>query len=252
MKKLVPMVFAAALAFALGPFAIKLEAQDFDYDHDHSEFRGFVPGSIVLSGTVYVGTADTVTPNEVLPPGCLQTGTIASQIANPNPATFNVPTLTGGTLAIQVSCGYSSDNGEAPNLKDNHNVWNNASTDPNFGVSSPIVLWNLSTDGHFLGSLHVPSKEIVTSFSSKSELALNRSMDGKSLTFMGYRGGPGCPTLTLNATTNVLTQGTNVGPTSPTAPNLIDVSASNTPGLCDPTNPAVASYAGASNPTAYY
>ena len=69
---------------------------------------------------------------------------------------------------------------------------------------------------------------------------------------MGYRGGPGCPALTLNATTNVLTQGTNVGPVSPTAPNLIDVSASNTPGLCDPTNTAVASYIGAKNPTAYY
>jgi hypothetical protein len=253
-KKTILMMFAAAFAAALslGPFATNLNAQDFGYDQDHAKFRGFVPGSIVLSGTVYVGTADTVTPNELLPPGCLQTGTIASQIANPNPATFNVPTLTGGTLAVQVSCGYSSDNGEAPNLKDNHNVWNNASTDPNFGVSSPIVLWNLSTDGYLLGSLHVPSNEIVTSFSSKSELALNRSMDGKSLTFMAYRGGPGCPTLTLNTTTNIITQSTNVGPTSPTAPNLIDVSASSTPGLCDPTNPAVASYVGATNPTAYY
>ena len=113
-----------------------------------------------------------------------------------------------------------------------------------FGTSAP--------NGNLLGRLNVPSNEIVTSFSSKSELALNRSMDGKSLTFMGYRGGPGCPTLTLNPTTNILTQGTNVGPTSPTAPNLIDVSASNTPGLCDPTNPAVASYIGATNPTAYY
>ncbi|MGB8583707.1 MAG: hypothetical protein WCD47_23010, partial [Candidatus Sulfotelmatobacter sp.] len=93
---------------------------------------------------------------------------------------------------------------------------------------------------------------IVTSFSSKSELALNRSADGRSLTFMGYRGGPGCPTLTLDPTTNILTQGTNVGPVSPTAANLLDVSASNTPGLCDPTDPSVASFAGASNPTAYY
>jgi hypothetical protein len=254
-KKPILMVFAVAFAaaLALGPFATKLKAQAFDYDQDHSEFRGFVPGSIVLSGTVYVGSADTVRPNEVLPPGCLQTGTIASQIANPNPATVNVPTLTPpATLPVQVSCGYSSDNGEAPNLNDSHNVWNNANTDPSFGVSSPIVLWDLSTNGDLLGSLNVPSKEIVTSFSSKSELALNRSADGKSVTFMGYRGGPGCPTLTLNTTTNVLTQGTNVGPTSPTAPNLIDVSASSTPGLCDPTNPAVASYIGATNPTAYY
>jgi len=253
-KKTILMMFAVAFAaaLALGPFATKLRAQGFDYDQDHSEFYGFVPGSIVLSGTVYVGNADTVTPNEVLPPGCLQTGTIASQIASPNPATVDVPTLKGGILAVQVPCGYSSDNGEAPNLNDNHNVWNNASTDGSFGVSSPIVLWDLSTDGHFLGRLDVPSKEIVTSFSSKSELALNRSADGKSLTFMGYRGGPGCPTLTLNTTTNIITQGTNVGPTSPTAPNLIDVSASSTPGLCDPTNPAVASYIGAANPTAYY
>jgi hypothetical protein len=153
---------------------------------------------------------------------------------------------------VTVSCGYASDNGEAPNLDDNHNVWNNANTDPSFGVSSPIVLWNLSPFGGLLGKLYVPSNEIVTSFSSKSELALNRSADGRSLTFMGYRGGAGCPTLTLDPTTNILTQGTNVGPFSPTAPNLIDVSASNTPGLCDATNPAVASFAGASNPTAYY
>ncbi|MGC2366309.1 MAG: hypothetical protein WA555_14965 [Candidatus Sulfotelmatobacter sp.] len=207
-----------------------------------------------MSGTVYVGNADTVTPGEVLPLGCLNTG----PVTNPNPATVNVPLLpsdqtpSSTTTAVTVSCGYASDNGEAPNLNDNHNVWNNANTDPSFGVSSPIVLWNLSAYGDLLGMLPVPSNEIVTSFSSKSELALNRSADGRSLTFMGYRGGPGCPTLALDPTTNILTQGTNVGPISPTAANLIDVSASNTPGLCDPTNPAVASFAGASNPTAYY
>jgi hypothetical protein len=213
-----------------------------------------VPGSIALSGTVYVGNANTVTPGEVLPHGCLNTG----PVTNPNPATVNVPLLpadqtpTSTTTPVTVTCGYASDNGEAPNLNDNHNVWNNASTDPSFGVSSPIVLWNLSNQGDLLGTLHVPNDQIVTSFSSKSELALNRSADGRSLTFMGYRGGPGCPTLTLDATTNILTQGTNVGPISPTAPNLIDVSASSTPDLCDPTNPSVASYAGAPNPTAYY
>lgn len=258
MKSTVPTLSAAALAatLALAPFTLTVSAQEHgnwnDSDQDH--FHGFVPGSIVLSGTVYVGKADTVTPGEVLPHGCLNTGPVTS----PNPATVNVPLLpavqtpTTTTTAVSVTCGYASDNGEAPNLNDSHNVWNNAATDPSFGVSSPILLWNLSTDGDLLGKLHVPSDQIVTSFSSKSELALNRSADRRSLTFMGYRGGPGCPTLTLDPTTNILTQGTNVGPTSPTAANLIDVSASSTPGLCDPTDPAVASYAGATNPTAYY
>jgi len=262
MSHRIALVFSAALLTAV---AVRASAQedhqsrgsDHDqfggFDHDR-DFHGFAPGSIVLSGTVYVGNADTVTPGEILPPGCLNTG----PITNPTAATVNVPllpadqTATTTTTAVTVSCGYASDNGEAPNLKDSHNVWNNANTDGSFGVSSPIVLWDLTTDGFPLGALHVPGDQIVTSFSSKSELALNRSADGRSLTFMGYRGGPGCPALTLNATTNVLTQGTNVGPVSPTAPNLIDVSASSTPGLCDPTNPAVASYIGAKNPTAYY
>ena len=61
---------------------------------------------------------------------------------------------------------------------------------------------------------------MATSLRSKSELALNRSVDGTSLTLMGYRGGPGCPTLTLDPTSNIPTQGTNVGPVSPTEPNI--------------------------------
>jgi len=260
MKLRVSMTFAPALAAAvtLGSFAVNVNAQEYDHDfgfgHHQSEFHGFVPGSIVLSGTVYVGNANTVTPGEVLPPGCLNTG----PVTNPNAATVNVPLLpadqtsTSTTTAVTVTCGYASDNGEYPNLHDSHNVWNNASTDGSFGVASPIVLWDLSSNGALLGALPIPGNEMVTSFSSKSELALNRSADGRSLTFMGYRGGPGCPTLTLDPTTNILTQGTNVGPVSPTAPNLLDVSASNTPGLCDPTNSAVATYAGANNPTAYY
>ncbi len=55
---------------------------------------------------------------------------------------------------------------------------------------------------------------MVTSFSSKSELALNLSTSGQSVTFMGYV----------------------------TRPNMIDVSNSNTPGVIDPTNPVPGSY----------
>jgi hypothetical protein len=238
-KKLVPatLAVAVAIAFALGSFAIKLRADDDDHDHDsdrdqdHSEFKGFVPGTIVISRTVYEGTADTITAGESLPPGCQPATVPPLPPVNPATATFNVPLLPpkqATTTAVTFSCGYASDNGEAPNLHDSHNVWNNSATDGSFGISSPIYLDDLTTDGHKLGTLPVPSNEIVTSFSSKSELALNRSIDGKSLTFMGYRGGPGCPTLTFDPKTGILTQGNNVGPVSPTRPNLIDASASST------------------------
>src|ERR1035438_1471273 len=152
------MVFDATLAaaVALGSFPVKMNAQEYDSDRDFDhDFHGFVPGSIVLSGTAYVGNADTVTAGEVLPHGCLNTGSGT----HPNPATVNVPLLpadqtpSNTTTAVTVTCGYASDNGEAPNLNENHNVWNNASTDPNFGVSSPIVLWNLSAHGDLLRTL---------------------------------------------------------------------------------------------------
>lgn len=140
-------------------------------------------------------------------------------------------------MNVTVPCGIASDNGEFPNLNDTHNVWNNAATDGSFGISSPIFLDNLTSEGHLLGTLPIPADRIVTSFSSKSELALNLSVDGRSLTFMGYHGGPGC----------------GGGPVSPTAPNLIDVSASSTPGICDPTNPVISSSESTPIvPTAYY
>ena len=111
--------FAAVLAGALAlGFTVNVNAQQQDhqyFDHDH-DFRGFARGSIVLSGTVYVGKADTVTPGEVLPHGCLNTG----PVTNPNPATVNVPLLPADqtpstkTTAVTVTCGYASDNGEAP------------------------------------------------------------------------------------------------------------------------------------------
>src|SRR5580704_14000242 len=105
MKKRLSMAFAAALAaaLALGSFPVKVNAQENNHD-----FHGFVPGSIVLSGTVYTGNADTVTPGEVLPHGCLNTG----PVTGPNPATVNVPLLPADqtpstkTTAVTVTCGY--------------------------------------------------------------------------------------------------------------------------------------------------
>ncbi len=199
-----------------------------DHDgHGRGEFR-FLPGTLVLSKTVYVGNASTVTIGETLPFGC-QGGTTGD--------TVQVPLIAGGTTGVAVPCGVASDNGEFPNVRDSHNVWNNANSDPTFGVTSPVFLDDITTDGFVVGTLPIPADQIVTSFSSKSELALNRSVDGKSLTFMAYRGGVGCG-------------GTTV---SPTRPNLLDVSNGNTPGVCDPTNPVFSSDVNnPTTPTAYY
>lgn len=194
----------------------------------NSRHFDFQPGTLVLSRSVYVGTASTVTTGEALPLGCLGGST---------GLTVDVPTTTGGTAAVAVPCGIATDNGEYPNLFDSHNVWNNSNSDGSFGVTSPIFLDNVTSDGQLLGTLPVPAGEAVTSFSSKSELALNRSINGRSITFMAYRGGVGCG-------------GTAV---SPTRPNLLDVSASNTPGVCDPTNPVITTFeSDPVAPAAYY
>ncbi len=224
-RALTVLAVAAAFALAGGVFVSKMSADD---DHDHSRHFQFAPDSLVLSKSVYVGNASTVIEGEALPPGCMGGAT---------GLTVNVPLVAGGTTPVAVPCGYASDNGEAPNDQDTHNVWNNAATDGSFGITSPIFLENITEDGWELGTLTIPSDQIVTSFSSKSELALNRSIDGKSLTFMAYHGGEGCGGDTV----------------SPTAPNLIDVSASNTPGVCDPTNPVTSSLQNTPNViTAYY
>jgi hypothetical protein len=232
-----PILFLAATVVS----PTRLNAQFFNQqDHqqglngqgDHQQFGfgefRFLPGTLVLSRSVYVGTASTVTNGESLPLGC--EGGLTGD-------TVKVPLVAGGTTSVAVPCGTATDNGEYPNLFNTHNVWNNANSDPSFGVTSPIFLDDITTDGFVVGTLPIPSDQIVTSFSSKSELAVNRSVDGRSLTFMGYRGGVGCG-------------GSKV---SPTEPNLLDVSNGNTPGVCDPTNPIISNFV--SNPvvpTAYY
>ena len=221
-KRLKRGVFVPAAAIFVAAGATVAQNAD-----DGSDFQ-FAPGSLVLTTSNYVGSASTVKPGEVLPLGCAGGADGSTNVAVP---TFALDV----SIIVNVPCGFASDRGKAPHASDPHNVWNNSNTDGSFGVSSPIVLDNLTTDGVLLGALPVPTDKIVTSFSSKSELAINLSVDGKSLTFMGYHGGPGCGGY----------------PVSPTAPNLIDVSASNTPAVCDPTNPVITSFEGG-YPTAYY
>ena len=88
-------------------------------------------------------------------------------------------------------------------------MFNNDLADSHFGITSPIYLDQVDPNsGHLISTLAVPTSDVVTSFSSKSELALNLSTEGKDVSFMGYD--------------------------APSA--TVDVSNANTPGEIDPTN----------------
>jgi hypothetical protein len=141
----------------------------------------FSPGILVVSRSVYSASPSAVTVGQQLPPVC---GTSASCTA------------------------HATNDGTYPT------VFNNAAVDGSFGITSPIYLDQLTTNGSLLNSYAVPTSVMVTSFSSKSEIALNLSTDGNYVTFMGYA-----------------------------APvNTLDVSNSNTPGVIDPTNPVGSAY----------
>ena len=148
------------------------------------DFTGFRPGNLVVSRSVYDDRAANVAIGTVLPPNCA--------------------TTSGGCSAPS---GAPAD-GTYPT------VWNNNQYDGSFGLTSTIVLDQLTPAGRYVSSLEVPNApatrdHLVTSFSSKSELALNLSTDGRYLTFMGY-------VASIDA---------------------IDLSNANTPLVVDPTNP---------------
>jgi hypothetical protein len=70
-------------------------------------------------------------------------------------------------------------------------VWNNASVDGSFGVTSPILLSDVDPhSGRVLRILRVPADQVVTSFSSKSELGLHiaGAWPWSRLIFVGYGG----------------------------------------------------------------
>jgi uncharacterized protein (TIGR03437 family) len=153
-----------------------------------STFPGFNSGNLVVSRSVYTGDANTVSIGQSLPPVC--------------PATAE--TAKTGQCAAKATA-----NGAYPG------VWANDGADGSFGITSPIFLDQLNpTTGTLVNTLPIPTNMVITSFSSKSELAVNLSTDGTALTIMGY-----------------------VAP-----PNTLDVSNSNTPGVYDPTNPVGSSY----------
>ena len=117
-----------------------------------------VPGSLVISSSTYDRTQGAI--------AALTVGT--TPLANTNTAT---------TPAI-ASNNYLT-------------VWNNESADASFGVTSPIQLTAIDpTSGTVLSKFSVPTDQVVTSFSSKSELGLHLTSDGSGshLVLVGYAG----------------------------------------------------------------
>lgn len=168
--------------------AAGVSAKDHDFRTD--------PGNLLLSRTVYDDNPANIAVGATLPPGC-------------------VPATATGSTSNCVPAQY---NGVFPF------IFNNAPTDGSFGITSKILLDEMTPWGETIKTFEVPnnttrgvtsiSDQMVTSFSSKSELALNLSTDHKHVTFMGYL--------------------------SPI--DTLDVSNSNTPGVVDPTNPVTKAY----------
>ena len=184
---------AAVLSLAVLAGGIAANAQYGDHHGDRDD-RVLWPGNLVLSRSVYDNKASNVTVGEVLPPGC------------------------GGTTGGCSAASGAPYNGTYPY------VFNNDLYDGSFGITSRLYLDQITPYGWLINTLEVPnslergvkstSNQLVTSFSSKSEGALNLSTDGRYLTFIDY-----------------------VAPV-----NTIDVSNSNTPDAVDGTNPVGTSY----------
>ena len=182
-------LLSAAVLLALGGAASAQNDESPDRGGHSRHDRFFFPDHLVVTRSVYDNNSKNVIVGTVLPPNCAAT--------------------TGGCAAASG----------APNDGSYPNVWNNDIYDASFGITSKIFLDQMTPSGRTINTLEVPANpakgganfadHLVTSFSSKSELALNLSNDGRFVTFMGY-----------------------VAPV-----NTIDVSNSNTPGAIDPSNP---------------
>jgi len=180
-RRLALAASVAAVAGSVSIFAIPGAAGAspvFGWDH-----HGFTPGNLLVTTGVWTTNADITAGATQLPPNC----------ATANPS--------------YVTCGTAVAPGTYPI------VFNNDAADGSFGVTEPIVLDELNShSGRLIKAVTVPDNPangdyLTTSFSSKSELQVIQSTDGRYDTFIGYVAAPG----------------------------TIDASNANTPGETDPT-----------------
>jgi hypothetical protein len=159
-------------------------------DEDDFPFR---PGHLLLSRTVYDNKASSITTGVTqLPLNC-----------------------------VAPNCATAAANGTYPM------VFNNDLVDASFGITAKIIL-DERLNGERIRSLEVPNggqhgatsnkDQMVTSFPSKSEIALNLSVDHHSVSFMGYV----APTDAINVSnSNTPDTGLPWSPATDGLPNII-------------------------------
>ena len=131
-------------------------------------------------------------------------------LADPRPASAEQQFLKHGSLVISSST-YDPTQGAVASLAvgtplpgpstavagNNYvTVWNNARVDGSFGLTSAIQLTDINlSNGKVFRSMQVPTDQVVTSFSSKSELGLHvlNHWPTVSVTFVGYGGAAQAP-----------------------------------------------------------
>ncbi len=169
-----PLVVGGGCALAFCVAASPAMADGWGHGHRHHG-APLIPGNLLLATSEYA-PADIQAGVTQLPPEC--------NIATPPDC---ATAIAGGTYPTS---------------------FNNDTVDAFFGITSPVFLDELTPWGQHIGTVPVPDNDLVTSFSSKSELALNLSPEGKYLSLVGYVSQPGA----------------------------VDVSNANTPGVIDPGN----------------
>jgi len=120
------------------------------------------PNSLVISSSIYDNTQGAVT---------------SLQIGSPLPSAQDGSTCQPFSTAVAGN--------------DYVNVWNNDGVDASFGVTSAVTLTDINpSDGHVFSTLSIPTDQVATSFSSKSELGLHVAnlWYGPVLSFVGYGG----------------------------------------------------------------
>lgn len=164
----------------------------------HAKLRARIlqGGALAASAAAVLAVAPAASARSAFAPGSVVISGTTYPRVGPD-ITLGSPLPGGGTAVADGSYPF---------------VFNNVGPDASFGVASPIDLWDVSPFGLPVGQTQVPANQMTTSFSSKSELAINFSTNGRDLTFLGYSG----PVDTL------------------------DESNSDTPGARDATNPDLA------------